>query len=504
MKYYLTIFLILCLTSLPTYAFWDDKLFIDIFPVAKVASRNFKPESIDTAFVLDYFDQPRIFTIGTDFHYQGLRLYLALDFLPNLQVDQNNFSYSNFPFGPNGFAGGVNNNWPTTSFLEYKISFFEMSVGRRPWALGYGEYGLAVSGTTPYFDGLWIGLKPKAGDGHVFYYFLMAADDHLAGTNMLSNNAEIWNGANPSHPEDNPYEQYENSAKWFFTHKLGYAGENYRIGIAESSVVYGAPLSFWNVNPFTFWHNTYDNNLNVNLSASGEGTIGPVRLFGEFLLDDVKLGGLDANPTAFGLYLGAEWQVFTNEDSAYQGHRYQRDETLAMREESFKKTTNGLKLTFQVLYTSTYLYGRDEDDPFGKFTMMNSIIYGAGERTVAEYYMGAPYGPDAILIEVVARYEQPKMWIDSRLGILLQGYHNDGGFYSNEFGWEMQGLYDKSEENNDWAFSGVDHVVLIAKIDFYYLITPAIATYVGLNNRLTLDEFELSRAEVATGVAMHF
>ena len=498
-KLLLVLFLIF-LGSENIFSFWNGKFFIEIFPVARLSTRNFHTEPIDQLYYLSYFNQQRILNTGIDLEWKGLHLYLAIDIFRDLIFDSINFGYSNIPMTPAGLANSVNNNWPTVSYLEYRHDIIELSLGRRGFAMGYGDYGLALSPTAPYFDGFWLGLKPPVGKGKLFYYFAAFADDRLANENYLQHNEKIWNDNHPASSEKNPF-SYQQISKWYFNHKIGYAGANWRFGISESSVIYGVPVILWNANPFTFWHNLYERGMNVSFGISGEAIFDKIRIYGEFLLDDVRLTveGDMANPSAFGIYIGVDYHVLDNQ--GYQGHIY-GSRAHVKHEESFAYQGGGLLLSWQFILATSYLYSRSIYDPYGKLTMMNNIR-GEGGDKVIEYFIGSPYGPDSIVFEFSTRYEQPNWYFLGHMALQLQGRHGYDGFYSDATGWQAQGLYDPSR-TSDWFFSSIRHVNLHISMQIYYLLASWCSLYAGWESRLMLNNIQQSRSTIETGVAMRF
>lgn len=191
-------------------------------------------------------------------------------------------------------------------------------------------------------------------------------------------------------------------------------------------------LLLFNVNPAMFWHNTYEVGLNVTLGFDVEALVGAkknVRVYGEFLLDDVKTAvEEDGNPHAFGLSLGVEWHLFDNEE-IYLGANFDYDRN-TVRERRATFTQSGLRLGFQAIWATPYLYSRADDDPLGKLTFHNQLQLGVGHWSVLENYIGFTYGPDTILLELQANYLSERWKIDGAFGMLFWGKHgsSNSGF----------------------------------------------------------------------------
>ncbi|NIZ40944.1 hypothetical protein PVA45_05450 [Entomospira entomophila] len=477
--------------------------FVDIFPTVRVTSRNFKVESIDRLFYTQYHLSPKAFVVGIDYQIVGIHFFVALDFMRNLEAEFYKMTWTNLPVGKN-LAASASTNFPSEGFIGYHNDVITASIGRRRAHLGPGNHGLMLSRYTPYFDGIWLSLHPKTRENQRFFYtFFLAADD-TAALNRL------WNAFDPYAADVMQLNRYQQRTKFLAVHRIGYQFEFLKFGIGESSIISGIPLTFFNANPMNFWHNTYEVGLNVTLGFDIEGVIGKkrnIRLYGEFLLDDVKTsvepGG---NPLAFGLSLGAQWHVFERDEEHFgPNFDYTRN---TLQEGGFNFTgKSGLVLGFQAVWATRYLYSRAMDDPLGKFTFHNQLQLGVGHWSVLENYIGFTHGPDSVLLEFQADYIDKNWRIQSTFGIFLwgeSGRANSGFLPTYQGNIAIGGLFDPINDLGNVFLSGVESVLLLPKVNVFYAFKRWLSVYGGFSAEIDILHITQSRITVESGVAMRF
>jgi hypothetical protein len=501
-----TAFLGVFLTIAPKTFALGNFFYIDIFPTFRMGSQNFVTENMNRFTVVDYFNQNRFLTLSLDFSVKNFDFYIGFDMMQHLSVYADNYPFSNFPYGRDGFNDSVNSMIPTEGYISYKNDLLEFSVGRRRWALGAGDYSLTVGRDMPYFDGIWFGFHPKIGNiGRFYYYFLGASDDQNAVEHYLK-----WNtDPDPDNPDPArwPYNDYvrglKEESRWFFVHKVGFSRDTWRIGIAESLVLQGQPLTFWLSNPFFAWHNMYMNTAgNVSLSLSGEKVWDTVRFYAEFIMDDLQLPweNKNSNPLAIGLYGGVDWQLF-DEGERFAGPRYD-PYARAMTEDNFR-FEGGLILSFQTVFASRFLYNRD-GIPLGKFTLFTGV---QGNRWgVMEHYVGFPYGGDTVLAIAKAQWQNSRWFVDGGFGVLVQGHAGAAatGYYDST-NYLPQGMFTTGVSASEhWAMSGVENVMLVLNPSAYYAINQYFSAYASIDTRLVVNHFSRSHAEFQVGVYGHF
>jgi hypothetical protein len=483
--------------------------FIDIFPTFRIGTPNFFHQELNRLTYIDYHNQNKPIVLGFDFSYKNFDFYLALDFMQHVMVYNENYPYSNVPMGSSGFVNGLNTNVPTAGYIAFDNDFIEFSVGRRRWALGPGDYSLSVGRDTPYFDGLWFGIHPKITEDITFsYYFLGAADDQAAIELLYDWNEKAYNDDPASAPEFVYLQQLSEKTRWFFAHKIGISTPTFRIGLTESMVIDGKPITAWLSNPFMIWHNTYmPDGGNVAMTLDVEKLIGShVRVYGQFTLDDWQLGweGYASAPNALGIYAGVDWQVFDSEEifSGPRADPYAK----VMADKSFR-FKRGLILSLQAAYASRYLYNRHSKEPLGKFAFFNTLQSGGGgDFFLMENYLGFAYGPDTALAEVSAQWQSERWYVDGRIGLLFQGADSaaNGGYYTSDY-YHPQGIFERGESvSRNWGFSSLKNVVFILKNNNYFAFTKNYSLYFGLNNMLVVNNLAQSRITFETGVLLHF
>lgn len=87
-------------------------------------------------------------------------IFLALDFMKNLEAEFGNMAWTNIPIAKNLPAAG-SSNFPSEGFIGYENNLLSTSVGRRRAHLGPGTHSLMLSSQTPYFDGVWLSFHPE-------------------------------------------------------------------------------------------------------------------------------------------------------------------------------------------------------------------------------------------------------------------------------------------------------------------------------------------------------
>ncbi len=184
----------------------------------------------------------------------------------------------------------------TNGYLRYDADWLAITFGREQlnWGMGYQDRAVISSNTVP-FDFAKIDLRSNS----VHYSFLHGS---LVGAD--SNGKTL-------------------AAKYIAAHRLEFnAGKRVRIGLNEAILYSNQPISFTMMNPLIFLTsaelstelpNTGDDAHNsliwVDLEVMAARNL---RLFGSFLIDDLKFGTINAsdvtrNTNKFGWQLGVLW-----------------------------------------------------------------------------------------------------------------------------------------------------------------------------------------------------
>lgn len=489
-----------------------SQIFLNVFPVFQIGAQNFQKTPLNREFYLNYLQDPRLIQAGFDFAAGDFDFYMRFEMFKNLKGAQNGATFSNFFSVDKGISfAGFNSSFPSQGWANYHNWFLDISLGRRKLSEGYGKYGFTVKTQAPSLDALWISVDPlKQAAVRPFGLIVFASSDQKANQDFLDVH-QIYSYKEIETVDENgsviiskvPIARYGANNKWFLMHKIGLAGDFFRIGLTESFMIYGENLSLGLVNPFTLWHNSYLGNANAGLALNAEFLTPPgIRVYGEWFLDDMNIGEFDDpdKPTAMGFMLGADWQIFSA-SSPYIGEEF-GDEYLAKTEESFAKE-GGLIVGFEAVYSSRYMYGRAKGDPFGKFSFFTTTQYGSNEFwPLIEYYLGFPYGAQAALLEARASYKEGRWNVQASLGYLAEG-EKDSGVYDSRTPAGMN-LQDTIPDNatGDWrVFEGKPTHSLLLNAQAYWAYSPSLAFFSGLSCRFNFTNANKSFSSFQLGLA---
>lgn len=184
----------------------------------------------------------------------------------------------------------------TNGYLRYDADWLSLTVGREQllWGMGYQDRAVLSNNTAP-LDFAKIDLRSNS----VHYSFLHGS---LVGAD--SNGKQL-------------------ASKYIAAHRFEFnAGRRVRIGLNEAILYSNQPINFTMLNPLIFLTSA---ELSTEMPGSGEDAhnsliwvdleVTPaqnLRLFGSFLIDDLKFGTINAkdvsrNTNKFGWQLGALW-----------------------------------------------------------------------------------------------------------------------------------------------------------------------------------------------------
>jgi hypothetical protein len=494
------------------------QVFIDFFPTFNMGSNSFRPETLTREYYFMYMEQPRLLQIGLDLSLKGWQFYGRFEMFQNVATSINGGAWSNLPLSVgSGEAktGGFASNFPTEGWIAYTNQDVDFSVGRRTLVMGPGVYNFTLGEQALPSDGYWINVHPMSEYDVRFVgvfsglFSMTRANDLFLDANQRyydENTGEWVEGYDPVTAHDS---RYDLPIKMFFTHKLGAEGDWWRIGLAESLMIYGGFPGFDLISPMTSWHNGFLDNTNALMELSFEFKINKSgklqnegRVYGAFALDDVSLGDFDAaKPTAFGLMLGTQWQLIEG-DQPYIG-TIQSDSQHAARESTFR-FDKGLTLGVEMVWTTKYFYSRPEDDPFGKMTMMTTTQFGVNQWPIIEYNMGFPYGGDVFLIQTNIDYIERFWHLRASLGYMIEGDKGTGVLWTDDPSTSSPDLV-PAGANDDWlGLSGYLTHSLIMDVKAYYAVTQWFQAYVGLWQRLRMDDFKESRIYLSMGFHFYF
>ncbi len=508
------IVLLIFIAQLPLSA----QLFVTAFPTFNANTNSHVPFSREG--YLRYLDDPRMLQLGLDLDWRGFGAYIRFEIFQNPALWYSGMAYSNIivPMPGVPFTGSINANFPSEGWLAYGNDYFDITVGRRKFSMGPGKYGLTLGRQAPALDAYWLGIHPMPNYKVRLYGILAGAMSNLeANRRWLTRNQRYWDTKAASNqgawvdkynPDTAGYPQmnrYQNAFKGFFVHKIGAEGDWWRVGISESIMVYGGFPSLDIVSPVTVWHNSYFINANAILGISAEVKLPQDwRLYAEWGMDDLALGEFDKDkPTAMSFLLGTDWQVLKT-DEPYKGQIYE-DRARLKSEDTFR-AKDGLVIGLETVYTSRYMYGRPNDDPFGKLSFFTSPQYGTNSWPLVEYYLGFPYGPQSYLLELNTTYSQGNWYVEADIAYLLEGKKGLGVFNMDDPASSHDPDVIPSAANRHggpFIFEGPLAHSLILQVTLYYYLRQWVQLYAGTFHKIRMDRFNQTVSSVSLGVAFH-
>lgn len=197
-------------------------------------------------------------------------------------------------FGAYLFESG----FPRVGSLSLSFDHFDLTAGRTKAGIGYGFFGNTIlNGQANYYDH--IRFSAYAGN-FKFFYLCGTSDPLLTPVEQVIQNT-AW-----------AFPVYNEPAKTYTYKRVEYRPfQQILLGLGEASVLGGVQPDLRNLNPFGLAHNTYSygyQNSIFSLDASAVPFKG-FHLFGEFLLDDLRLKreGGSRMPTALAWQAGARY-----------------------------------------------------------------------------------------------------------------------------------------------------------------------------------------------------
>ena len=360
------------------------------------------------------YANPSFLDLGMEVKTKNVNMVFILDIRQDaLQILKDDGKImSNIPF----VGAMIDLNFPRVGYVDFTSNDgnFYSSIGRRQIKWGPSTYDMALSDSQPYLDNAVIRYTVPMTKGWSLWYDFTAIAYKL-------------------------FMDYDNDLKpkSTFAHRVGFQNSNFRISIAELNMIYGKEPSLVDFTPFGLWHNNYqDDYSNVMLNVALEGTIGPVRAFGTFTMDDFDLPheinqayGLSNKPQAMGFTAGIEFNCLDGED--FKSRRFEYSDYV-LRDETFQKKT-GLNIGYEFFYCSTFMYNRKPVE--GKFVVPFQFISLTGDGYCYDedaFYLGFKYGPNTLVHRVYAQYDGNPLEAKVSAELIMRGaYHIDDTYGDN-------------------------------------------------------------------------
>lgn len=423
--------LFLLLVSVACRSAYSESIFFAILrPYAQIDSwvpANAKPTPTLYA---DYYAMPALINFGWEMNSakkeSNVDIAVRFDLRHDFWTYVTKGSHGNIPFAENGVTPIMDFNYPTVGYASWQNDHALVSFGRRKLKWGPGTYDIALADTAPYFDHLWASYESESTYGSWWYNFITMSMDRVA-----ANGGTYYKYYEGSSSSNAPVQ------KTVLAHRIGFENEFIRIGFGELNVVYSVSPDLQDIGPFLIYHHLYqDANSNVLMTLSAESLLGPARVFGEFVMDDLSLGFENPydKPTSMGWFFGGEldmarlFGVSNQTSQAYDSASKLRPNTsmrldesdYALREATFR-TRSRLTIGYEHYRTTTYLYNRSQDA--GKFTVPDHRFSTAADYIdhPAAFFIGFLYGPDTSLDMISIRHQSPRVQVELLLKLLRQG-----------------------------------------------------------------------------------
>ncbi len=361
-------------------------LFCDLFTLFELTNRpavpaGYTPTGEDlSAFV----DRPAFLSAGFFIRRGWLQATMMIDLHQDIGAWLMGGAWSNLPKAADSWTLMWGNNYPQVGYAEAQGEGWQVSAGRRRIGLGPGSYGLAVSADNPWYDHALARVEAPVGT---------SAYAGRLGYSFTALGVQRWWGL---------------SKKNVFIHRVTWRTKRFSLALGELNLVVGDSLDLQDIGPFLVYHHLFNSNSNVMFEVEAEARpIDPVRLYGEFVLDDVQIPGegSGSNPNAMGFMAGAEWSILKNA-RALRPAFFRADHEVRLAapplalsgDDTGGDEPGGLRLRAESYLTSTYLYRRGASSLYETWTtryfFQTSTSLGF---PLVEPFFSSPLGPDTWL-----------------------------------------------------------------------------------------------------------
>ena len=202
-------------------------------------------------------------------------------------------------------------NVPFISKLNLKYDELNIRIGRFPFSLNQNSNrSVSISGS-PYDDAISVNYSKSN----------ITFDYYFANLNSWLHNQYLRNYSSEYFRQNSfvLYQQreriYNEQIKTIVAHKINYQYENINIGISELSVIGGKTPTITEINPFSIWHNDYNDGFtNSMFSFEGAVKINQHKIYAEIAFDDLISGMNESGADSKNIYaylIGSEF-VFSN------------------------------------------------------------------------------------------------------------------------------------------------------------------------------------------------
>lgn len=199
-------------------------------------------------------------------------------------------------------------NLPREGYVTLAAKDLSLTIGRLRSGIGHGFFGNTfLNGKANFYDQ--VQFAATANDFK--YFFMFGMSDPLLTPAEKAIQEQEWNSPAFAQPH-----------KSFAYHRVEYRPwPQVVLGLGEANMIGGITPDLKNILPFNIWHNSYSYGYR-NAMMVADVSVVPVsglHVFGEFLLDDLKLDRETGsrNPNALGWQLGARYILPWGKDHHY-------------------------------------------------------------------------------------------------------------------------------------------------------------------------------------------
>ena len=356
----------------------------------------------------DWYDRPPLANLFLNLEKGGFTAYAQAELRSDLMADLTFPVFANFQAVHEG-EFYLDPNFPQVGYLEYGNETFLFSLGRRKLSWGPGLHHLGLSGTAPYFDHAFLDFRRPARRGEWNYSYAVVTVDNRALREKTGS-------------EDLHY-------KTLIAHKFSYLWPRIHLSLADYSLIWDRVPDLQEAAPLLHYHGLYQTEQNVMLGLSLDALIHERgRVYMEAIIDDFHLSiePSKANPGGAGVIVGAEVRIGTGRPNE---NRLNLAENHTLGDRAFP-LEGGILLQWEQVWTSKYLYNRDEEA--GKFTNPHYYTWRYVTETVDTFF-GAPHGPDRLIETVMLTYDKAPVKLQLRIEYHLIGGHGIEGPYEYPF-----------------------------------------------------------------------
>lgn len=286
---------------------------------------------------------------------------------------------------------------------QYQDSLFHLQLGQFQPRFGPSpERGVVISGPALH-RGLETGLHFY---GHQFTWFWSSLDPHLSAAEQ-----EVQSTSPISNARGQVYNQ---AVKNLFVHRLDLRFGIIELGFMESVIIGGKQADFWEVQPFTVYHNNYPDGYGNNLlSLDFKLQVHPTTsLYGEIGLDDLTGGNAESSENSSNTIA---WMLGTYYERPYLGGTLKnRLEIIKISPAYGNRDLTLLEYTQRQVIRSNY---RHFDTHLGDEELF-------ADTYIIDRPIGYDRGPDIQDLWWDISYARQTWGVSYQLGYLQKGYYD--------------------------------------------------------------------------------